>query len=410
VSAPERDTLRTRAPINPDLPTQPNAKHFAAGGTSVETLAQDFRDLLSQAHEGPCLSLYQPTHRHHPDNRQDPIRFKNLLAKLQAALRLNHPDHGALLASFYALAEDRAFWNQTLDGLAVLANGSLQRVYRLQRSTPELAIVADSFHVKPLIRILQSADRYQVLALTRTTARMYEGNRDVVDPLPLEPEVPGTMENALGPELTEPYLTGTTRTGSGGAIFHGHGSKKDERDIDTERYFRIVDRAVWEHHSRPSELPLILAALPEHHAMFRRVSTNPLLARESIAVNPDTLDEDKLRHLGWEAERPRYLALTADLVERFNNALPSGRASDELTQVAAAAAHGRIATLLLDADHHIPGRIDKRSGAIQTASEPEVDDLLDDLGELVLERGGRAVVIPTERMPTRTGAAAIYRY
>jgi hypothetical protein len=167
---------------------------------------------------------------------------------------------------------------------------------------------------------------------------------------------------------------------------------------------------VWEHHSRPSELPLILAALPEHHATFRRVSNNPQLIRESIAVNPDTLDEDKLRHLGWEAERPRYLALTADLVERFHNALPSGRASDELTQVAAAAAHGRIATLLLDADHHIPGRIDKQSGAIQTASAPEVDDLLDDLGELVLERGGRAVVIPTDRMPTRTGAAAIYRY
>ena len=27
--------------------------------------------------EPPCLSLYQPTHRHHPDNLQDPIRFRN---------------------------------------------------------------------------------------------------------------------------------------------------------------------------------------------------------------------------------------------------------------------------------------------------------------------------------------------
>jgi len=42
------------------------------------------------------------------------------------------------------------------------------RVYRLQRPVPELAIVADSFHTKPLLRILQSADRYQVLALTAT--------------------------------------------------------------------------------------------------------------------------------------------------------------------------------------------------------------------------------------------------
>lgn len=378
----------------------------------METLAQDFNDLLLQTHEAPCLSLYQPTHRHHPDNRQDPIRFRNLLAKLQHALRSSYPqhDHVALLQPFLTLADDRPFWNQTLDGLAVLASKTLHRVYRLQRTVPERAFVADSFHLKPLIRILQSADRYQLLALTRTTARLFEGNRDVVDPLPLEPAVPGTIEDALGHDLTEPYLTGSTRTGSGAAIFHGHGSKKDERDMDTERYFRIVDRTVWMHHSRPSELPLILAALPEHHATFRRVSRNPLLASESIAVNPDTLNEETLRRLGWQAEQPRYLALTADLVNRYHNALPNGRASDELTQVASAAASGRIATLLLDADHHIPGRIDTRSGAIETAAAPEVDDLLDDLGELVLKRGGRAVVIPSDRMPTHTGAAAIYRY
>jgi hypothetical protein len=377
----------------------------------VDTLAQDFGDLLLQTHEAPCLSLYQPTHRHHPDNRQDPIRFRNLLAQLQRSLQLSYPkhDHASLLQSFVALADDRTFWNRTLDGLAVLASNRLSRIYRLQRPAPERAIVADSFHLKPLIRILQSADRYQLLALTRTTARLFEGNRDVVDPMPFAPGVPGTIEEALGHELTQPYFTKSGGTGSGAAVFHGHGSKKDERDADTERFFRILDRAVWMHHSRPSELPLMIAALPEHHAVFRRVSRNPLLS-EFIEVNPDTLDEAALRRLAWDAEQPRYLALTADLVNQFRSALPNGRAADELTQVAAAAADGRVATLLLDADHHIPGRVDVRSGAVETAAAPEVDDLLDDLGELVLKRGGRAIVIPSERMPTRTGVAAIYRY
>src|SRR5690606_12818158 len=124
------------------------------------------------------------------------------------------------------------------------------------------------FHVKPLIRILQSADRYQVLALTRQSIRLFEGNRDVLDEVPLADGVPRTIVDALGEELTEPYLTGSTRTGSGGLMFHGHGSKNETRDKDTERFFRAVDRAVWLHHSRPSGLPLILAALPEHHAVF----------------------------------------------------------------------------------------------------------------------------------------------
>jgi hypothetical protein len=378
----------------------------------VETLAHDLNDLLLEAHAAPCLSLYQPTHRHHPDNRQDPIRFKNLFATLCDALEESYPreDHDVLLRPLRALQDDAPFWQQTLDGLAVLASKDFFRTYRLQRPTPERALVSESFHVKPLIRILQSADRYQLLALTRTSARLFEGNRDNIDEVPLASDVPRTLEDALGDERTDPTLTGSTRTSSGAMIFHGHGSRKQERDTDTERFFRAVDRALWLHHSRPSGLPLILASLPEHHALFRRVSRNRQLAREAIAVNPDTLDTDALRRLGWDAERPRYLALTAELVSRFHRAWSSGQASDELSRVAQAAAYGRVETLLVDADHHIPGRIDAQNGAIESTTTPDVDDLLDDVAEIVLKRGGTAVVIPNDRMPTGTGLAAIYRY
>ena len=41
---------------------------------------------------------------------------------------------------------------------------------------------------------------------------------------------------------------------------------------------------------------------------------------------------------------------------------------------------------------------------------PRIDDLLDDLGELVAKKGGVVMVLPAERMPSRTGLAAIYRY
>jgi hypothetical protein len=40
-------------------------------------------ELLSP-HEPPCLSLYQPTHRRHPENQHDPIRFRNLVREMEA--------------------------------------------------------------------------------------------------------------------------------------------------------------------------------------------------------------------------------------------------------------------------------------------------------------------------------------
>ena len=45
-------------------------------------------EILS-ARPAPCLSVYQPTHRRHPENKQDPIRFRNLLKELEASLSHN---------------------------------------------------------------------------------------------------------------------------------------------------------------------------------------------------------------------------------------------------------------------------------------------------------------------------------
>jgi hypothetical protein len=42
---------------------------------------------LIKAHEPPCISLYQPTHRTSPDNQQDPIRYKNLVREAERSLR-----------------------------------------------------------------------------------------------------------------------------------------------------------------------------------------------------------------------------------------------------------------------------------------------------------------------------------
>lgn len=153
----------------------------------MDSLKNDFTAGIFGAPEPPCLSLYQPTHRHHPDNEQDPIRFRNLLKALEESLRQKYAtrDIRALLEPFQQLAGERDFWNHTLDGLAVLGAPGLFRVYRLQRPVPELAIVADSFHLKPLLRILQSADGYAVLGVSRERITLFEGNRDVLDEVEL---------------------------------------------------------------------------------------------------------------------------------------------------------------------------------------------------------------------------------
>jgi len=379
---------------------------------TIESLAE-----LTSAHEPPCLSLYQPTHRRHPENQQDPIRFRNLMKELDVSLRQKYPavETRLLLEPFAALANDPDFWNHTLDGLAVLGGPDLFQVFRLQRPVAELTVVADSFHTKPLRLFLQSVGRYHVLGLSLRKIQLFEGDRNVLDEIDPAPGVPRTITEALGDELTEPHQTVASYGGVGGAstsMRHGHGGKNDEADIDADRFFRAVDRAVLERHSRPSGLPLILAALPEHHHLFHRVSHNPFLMTKGLMINPDGLPIDELRERAWQVVEPQYQARLATLTDEFAVAKSNGLGSDDLAQVAQAAAAGRVATLLIEADRQIAGRLDSATGRVELAdlSHPQVDDLLDDLGELVEKMGGRVLVIPAERMSTRTGLAAAYRY
>lgn len=372
---------------------------------------------LASVDQGPCLSLYQSTHRRHPENQQDPIRFRNLIKELEASLLRQHPAAEArlLLEPFEALAHDRDFWAHTLDGLAVLAGAGLFHAYRFPQPVAELAVVADSFHTKPLWRFLQSLDGYQVLGLNLQAIRLFEGNRRGLAEVDLVPGVPRTIAEALGGELTEPHQTVASYGGIGGSsvpMRHGQGGKKDEVDIDSERFFRAVDRAVLEHYSRPSGLPLILAALPQHHHLFHQVSQNPFLLKEGIRFDPDALSAAELQILAWQTMEPGYQARLAALGDEFQEARSKGTGSDDLAQVVQASTAGRVATLLIEADRVVAGRIDEASGRFESAdlSDPRVDDVLDDLGELVTRMGGQALVIPAERMPTQTGLAAIYRY
>lgn len=398
----------------------------------MPSLADDFPALLQRGRDGPCLSLYQPTHRQHPDNVQDPIRFRNLLKTIEESLRREHAqrDVQGLLAPFQALTDDASFWNGTLDGLAVLGAPGFFRVYRLQRSVPERAIVADSFHLKPLLRILQSADRYRILGLNRNEAKLYEGNRDALDEVDWLAGVPRTAAEAASAGMDEggdasaadasarglrDNERATRYYGSPGAnkvTRHGTDVRQEALDRETEHFFRQVDRGLLDGLGAGDATPLLLAALPEHHHLFRRVSRNRSLAAAALYVHPDSISPEALRERAWQLVQPYYLERLAGLIGAFEAARARQMASGDLADIGAAVVSGRVATLLIDAERVVPGSLDGQSGAIRTGdlADPDTDDLIDDLAEAVLRQGGEVVVVPSERMPVDSGAAATWRF
>jgi hypothetical protein len=381
------------------------------------TLTQASLVELAALKERPCLSLYQPTHRRHPENQQDPIRFGHLVKALETSLpqKMATEAKKALLAPFHALAEDRDFWNHTQDGLAVLSADGLFRVFMLQQPVAELAVVADSFHTKPLRQRLQSTERYQVLALGLHKVQLFEGDRHALDPVALAVGVPQMPAAELVDGYTGPPIGVSFDGGSDAGdtpVSPAHGGQNDDTAGDTDRFFRAVDRAVLDHHSRPSSLPLMLAALPEHHHRFREISHNPFLMATGLMADPHGLTHETLVQRAWEVAAPQQKAQQAVLTDAYAAAAAQGLGGENLSQVAHAAVAGRVATLLIEADRQVAGRIDPSTGRIDPAdlANPRVDDVLDDLAALVESMGGVVHVLPADRMPCSTGVAATFRH
>jgi len=362
--------------------------------------AEYFQELLADQ-TPPCISLYMPTLLAKPPAAENLRRFDSLLHRASQQLENVYPRHNAvsLLAKFHDLRKDDLFWAQPTAAIALFGSPNVFQAHKLQRAVPELVEVANSFHLKPLIRAHQFAGRFEVLCLTQRNVRLLQGNQDRLEPVELR-NVPTSVQQALADGIDERPI-GDTSTAPASA-----------NDFELDRFFREVDKALWQHHSRQSGLPIILCAVEEYHTPFHKVSKNPNLLDEGIKLNPDALSLDRIRAEAWKIIEPFYRRLIDRVLEEFGRARATQQGSEDVNEVAQAAAFARVGTLLVDADKHIGGRLDPTNGRVEFGdlSQPDFDDLLDDIAERVMKTGGQVLVMPAQQMPSDTGVAAIYRF
>ncbi|NDC53082.1 MAG: hypothetical protein EBZ74_02040 [Planctomycetia bacterium] len=394
------------------------------------------RELLGE-HPAPCLSLYMPTHRKVPENLVDRPAFRHLVEALETGLSHAHPrpEIDRLLEPLHTLGENVRFWQHARDGLAVLAADGTARVFQLPVQPRPLALVTGRFHTLPLLRLVAGADRYNVLALSSRAAHVFEGclregAADTLDPVPLhglgEPAALDRGE-AVDAETWQPHRVqrgmGPTGLGGGSIVHGGTGSKRDDVDADTAIFLRYVDEVVHERVSRHSGLPLVLVALPRLAAAFRGLSRNRSLLDEGVSHDVHLVPEERLPALVAPVFARARERLMAHEVRLFTAAHDRGLAADDLSDIARAAVAGKVSLLLVEKDRFEPGRFDRDSGAIErdgvqpadlsrTGDAPAVrtEDLLGAIAESVVLHGGGILALDRIRMPTESGAAAIYRY
>ena len=387
----------------------------------VTTITREDLQRLRAAPEGPCVSLYMPTHRPASGRAEDRIRLKNLVREAEQRLvdeeGLRPPAAEAILAPARALLEDDAFWRGRADGLALLVAGDGVRSHRVPVALEESVHVGRRFHLKPLLALLASADRFYLLAISQNRVRLFDGDRHELRARELG-DVPQSLVGALGADWEQASLqfhTGTPAAAGGAqraAMFHGQGAGVDERKEEVTQFCAKVDRGLLDGVLSDRRPPLVLAAVEYVASIYRSASHYPNLVEGIVEGNPDEETAEALHAEALAVVAPELDGARREATQRLQDLLHTPKASADLREVVVASAEGRVDTLFLVLDDACWGRTHPAQRRVEVHEERRDDDedLLDVAALATLENGGTVFAVARDEIPDGGSLAAVYRY
>ncbi len=371
---------------------------------------EELRALLAP-HVAPCISLYLPSRR--GGTAEDRNRFEALVkqASTQLSKTIKKDKLEALLDPLLALSTP-AFWREATEGLAFFRSQDHFGFYRLPVTVPEQVFVADSFHVRPLLDFLGTNQHYYLLTLSQGQVAFFKGNISGLVNIDLA-DLPRSLEEALGPAERERQKT-THQASRGGArsITSGTSMSDSSRDEDMARFFRQIDTAVYQA-LRDEKAPLVLVGPERDVHVYQRINRYPGLAPEVVDGNLAKASTAELHERAWPIVQRLVGENEQRVIDRYQQLVSKARALDEIRAIAQFAIAGRVSELMLDKDAAVYGKMDRANGTVELhgskASAVE-EDVLDDIAEAVLLRGGEVYSLPRQRMPSKSPIAATLRW
>jgi len=375
--------------------------------------AGDLRALLTPG-DGPCVSVYVDGGEPDRDAEQTRIKYKDRLREVAASLgtdadateegQRQHP----LLAKLQTAVGHDEHWPGQREGLCVFASPDRLVVRRTPQRVPDLAVVADSFHVRPLIRIVNDARRLRLLCVSAERVAVFASDGRTLAAVELHGSVPTSIHQAMGGAVDLPEAEREAYDLTDAGLL-----RSEQRPQILKRFFDRLDTSIAAHHRPDEGVPLVLAALPEYHGVFREEARQLKFAEGGVKRDPfKDITEQELAALAADAAAGDRDEAAAALREAYGAASSHDRGSDDLDTIAKAAAFGRVESLLLARDQRVGGSVDRETGELtrRDMDDPATDDVLDDIAELVLRSDGTVRVLPADAMPGDQPAAAVFRY
>jgi hypothetical protein len=337
---------------------------------------QDLKELQALT-KVPALSLLLPTHRTSPDNKQDPIRVKNLVTEATDRLseEFSTRELEPLLKNLEELVEEIDY-DYALDGLALFVADDFAKKFYLPFTVPKRVIIDQSFATRDLVYGLHRAQRYWVFLLSQNASRLLAGVGETLKEVnnkdfPLQMEGPGAT---------------TAPPGSADSAY------VDDRH---RRFFQSVDQA-FTAYAADDSLPIIVGGVIRQISFFQEVSQYQSQIAGTITGNFDSATEAELMPQVWPIVQEVRAKQRADALAALDTAMGEKKVASAPEEIWQFANEGRGQLLLVENGYHIPAVVDEKGGLkiVDEKGGTEVmDDAIDEIMEAVLAKGGEVMLM-----------------
>lgn len=346
----------------------------------------------------PAISILLPTHRRHPDNKQDPIRVRNLVERASNMLlaSFSRRDASLLLEKVEELTA-KIDYRYTLDGLAIFVHKDYAGVLYLPFPVDERVMLDQRFAIRDLVFALNRSPRYWVLVLSEKPTRLYLGYR-------------GDLEEVTDGEFPMVHL------GPGGAesLPGGFGIKRSAiRDEYDRKFFRHVDEAFTQFASA-DPLPLVLVGVDRNIAFFMEITSNKHSVVDVLKGSHDATSIADLAELVWPLVEAALARKRREALQELEVAISQQKYASGISSVWSSAKQGRGELLLVEQNFYTPARLDTSGFVLTPVDHPEgdgnINDAVDELIEIVMAKQGRVVFMDDGMLDNHGRVAMVLRY
>ena len=381
----------------------------------MDRITEEDVDKLISLDLAPSLSLLMPTEPIAGEAVEKmKIRYKNLLRKsareLEEIWEFTDKEKQDFLDPLEDFLNNRDFWLNQSQGLALFRNKHVFEYYRLPLKFNSTVHLEKYFYISPLIPEFFSEKHFYLLAISRKSCRIFEGTPQEIEELEIE-DLPQGVDDVIGDEDRQSSTQQhSAARGGKSVIHHGHEDRAQKESGELQRYLKEVDRAI-SPAIKDGETPVLIMCVKELFPNIKKTMNIPHMMDEFIHGSPDKLSSRELLEKASDIMKPYFKRPHKKISRKYQELEGSEKTSSRLEDIVPASYQGRVDSLIVHGEEKYYGVFKPQKDKLEkNISPPQGYDLFNFAALNTVRTDGKVFLMEKDEMPVESSICAIYRY